>query len=30
MNRKKKELLAFPYIIWMAGFTIIPLLMIFC
>ena len=30
MNRKNTELLAFPYIIWMAGFTIIPLLMIFC
>ena len=27
MNRKKNQLLAFPYIFWMAGFTIIPLLM---
>ncbi|MCI7795283.1 MAG: ABC transporter permease [Lachnospiraceae bacterium] len=29
MNKKSKQLLAFPYIIWMAGFTIIPLLMVF-
>lgn len=29
MNSSKKTFLAFPYIIWMAGFTIIPLLMIF-
>lgn len=29
MNNSKKSFLAFPYIIWMAGFTIIPLLMIF-
>ena len=29
MNKKSKQFLAFPYIIWMAGFTIIPLLMVF-
>ena len=29
MNNSKKPLLALPYIIWMVGFTIIPLLMIF-
>lgn len=29
MNNSKKQYLAFPYIIWMIGFTVIPLLMIF-
>lgn len=29
MNNQKKQLLALPYIIWMAGFTVIPLFMIF-
>ena len=29
MNKKSKQLLAFPYIIWMIGFTVIPLLMVF-
>lgn len=29
MNKKSKQLLAFPYMIWMVGFTIIPLLMVF-
>ena len=29
MNKSTKQLLAFPYIIWMVGFTIIPLLMVF-
>lgn len=29
MNNSKKQFLAFPYIIWMGGFTVIPLLMIF-
>jgi len=29
MNNSKNQVLAFPYIIWMAGFIIIPLLMIF-
>lgn len=28
MNKSKNQFLAFPYIIWMAGFTIIPLLMV--
>ena len=29
MNRKASRFLAYPYIIWMAGFTVIPLLMVF-
>ena len=29
MNKNAKQILAFPYIIWMVGFTIIPLLMVF-
>lgn len=29
MNRKASGFLAYPYIIWMAGFTVIPLLMVF-
>jgi spermidine/putrescine transport system permease protein len=29
MNKSKNQILAFPYIIWMFGFTIIPLLMVF-
>ena len=29
MNKNSKQLLAFPYIIWMVGFTVIPLLMVF-
>ena len=29
MNRKASRFLAYPYMIWMAGFTVIPLLMVF-
>ena len=29
MNKSTKQVLAFPYIIWMVGFTVIPLLMVF-
>ena len=29
MNKNAKQVLAFPYIIWMVGFTVIPLLMVF-
>jgi len=29
MNKNTKQILAFPYIIWMVGFTVIPLLMVF-
>lgn len=29
MNKSRNQFLAFPYIIWMIGFTVIPLLMIF-
>ena len=29
MNRKASRFLAYPYIIWMAGFTVIQLLMVF-
>ena len=29
MNRKASRFLAYPYIIWMAGFTVIPLFMVF-
>ena len=29
MNKSKNQFLAFPYIIWMIGFTVIPLFMIF-
>ena len=29
MNKNVKQVLAFPYIIWMVGFTVIPLLMVF-
>ena len=29
MNRKASRFLAYPYVIWMAGFTVIPLLMVF-
>ena len=29
MNRKSSRFLAYPYMIWMAGFTVIPLLMVF-
>ena len=29
MNRKASRFLAYPYIIWMAGFTVIRLLMVF-
>ena len=27
--KKTRSLLAFPYIVWMIGFTVIPLLMVF-
>ena len=30
MNRKASRFLAYPYMIWMTGFTVIPLLMVFC
>ena len=29
MNKNAKQILSFPYIIWMVGFTVIPLLMVF-
>ena len=29
MNKSKNQFLAFPYVIWMIGFTVIPLFMIF-
>ena len=29
MNKDFRKVLAFPYIIWMAGFTIIPLSLLF-
>ena len=30
MNRKRNQILAIPYIIWVIGFTVIPLIFVFC